>query len=118
MVAAISKKTPITIGLVLLICAGCVAVSVTYMSFGSRIENLEKAIKGQIESQEKQTAIMTICASDQEAFKLELKEKTRDRWAKVNDHAFMREFCQINNLKMVPHVRIFDVSISERTNHD
>jgi len=111
MATAISKKTPVTIGLVLLICAGCVWVGVTYQSFGNRIENLEKMIKGDLKRQEALTISFNKALREHASIRRDLSKKTKDRWCKGNDLAFTRELCRINNLKMPPHERIIDISI-------
>jgi len=42
------------------------------------------------------------------ALRNEIKEKTKDRWAKSNDLIFMERFCAVNTLKMAPHIRETD----------
>ena len=107
----ISKKTPVTIGLVVIMCIGCAWVGNTYRSFGNRIENLERAIKGHMESNKKLSIALHDALKEHNDFKIELERKTRDRWAKINDYAFMQEYSRLNHLRMVPHERVFSVTI-------
>ena len=117
MATAISKKTPVTIGMVLLICAGCVWVGVTYQSFGNRIDNLERAIRDSMDSQEELTLALHKALAEHATFRNDLNAKTKDRWAKINDKAFMREYSRINKLVMPPHERVFDITLDSHSGH-
>jgi len=135
MTTAISKKTPVTIGLVLLICGGCVWVGVTYNGFGNRIDNLERAIRDSMDSHEELTLALhkalaehatfrnnlTLALhkalAEHATFRNDLNAKTKDRWAKINDQAFMREYSRINKLIMVPHERVFDITLDSHSGH-
>jgi len=44
-------------------------------------------------------------------FRNDLNAKTKDRWAKINDKAFMREYSRLNKLVMPPHDRVFNITL-------
>ncbi len=104
---AITKKTTVTVGLVIVMCLSCLWVGGTYHSFGNRLENLEQVIKGHLDKQAELTIALNASRAEHRAITAAMEQKTRDRWAKANDLAFMREFSRVNELQMVVHERIF-----------
>ena len=97
--ATISKKTPVTVGLVIAMCVSATWVGMTYQALGNRIDKLESKIDN------------LVTRAEFVSLKTAVDVKTKDRWCKVNDLSFMREFCRMNSLIMVPHERIATLSI-------
>ena len=115
-VGKISSKTLLPLGLVISACGVCFVIGVAYNNLWWKVDNNERGMAQTMGKADKAVRDIAKNCGDVAlaeehllALKVELAAKTKDGWQKVNDMAFMQEFCRINGLKMVPHIRIVEI---------